>query len=303
MSEQTAAAPKRRRVTTWPGLLVSCVIAFGWSFFQAASHEPDAALREADNAYKFGYLLGGIFGQSVVIALIIWLVLYFAFVRSRAPDRGGPHFLALFGSAIGGGLVFVGLIAVVLATGADEREAIGAVLDDYGAAVVALDNDLAADVTDVTGSGGLMDTIESRDDLPEVRERLEALLPRLDEGEADVEALQAQTIRRLEQAGVSERDIADYREGQAEANALRTRAISLMRRIVETNLEQITVLENAGNWRISTDDSIVFPAGSDISAFNANAARLMELEAEGYVLQADVEAFQAENGQAAPPRP
>lgn len=302
MSEEAVTPSKRQRQTTWPALLIACAIAFIWSFFQAVSHEPDAALREADLSYKLGYLLGGVVGQSVVIALLIWLVLYFAHVRKRDADRGAPHFLALLGSAMGGGLVFVALV-VAAVTGPGESEATAAVIDEYGAAVVALDSDLAEDVTSVTGLGGVVDTIDGREDLPEARAQLEALLPRIDEGEADVQALQAETIRRLQGAGASDRALEQYREDLTEANALRARATRLMRNIVETNLAQVTVLQEAGTWRIASDDRFEFDRASDSEAFNVNARRLMDLAAEGQALQAEVEAHQARNGQDQPEGP
>lgn len=295
MSEPSSATSRGRRASTLPGLIFGCIVAFVWSFFQAASHEPDAALRAASLPHKLGYLLGGVVGQSLVIALLIWLVLYFAFVRRRDPDRGPRHFLALLGSAIGGGLVFVALVMTALATGAEEDRAIDAALDRYGEAVIALDNDLAGDVTAVTGVDGAINSLDGREDLPEARQRLEALYARIDEGEADIAALQAETIRSLEEAGASDDDLADYRAGQAEANALRDRATALMRRVVEANLALVSVLEDAGPWRIGSDDVFEFDRSSDTAAFAAVAARLTELTQEAEALQADVNAHQAED--------
>jgi hypothetical protein len=47
--------------------------------------------------YNEGYKSGLILGAALVEVLVVWLVLYFAFVRKHDPARGIVHFLIMLG--------------------------------------------------------------------------------------------------------------------------------------------------------------------------------------------------------------
>jgi hypothetical protein len=92
-----AAAPRAKppAPTTWPAFVVAIAVAGGLAGYYALRAPP------LPFEVELGPTLWGIFNRSlvptVVIALVVWCLLYFGFVRWKNGERGPLHFNTLLG--------------------------------------------------------------------------------------------------------------------------------------------------------------------------------------------------------------
>jgi hypothetical protein len=86
-------------------LIVAVVVVMIWAVFSVPGllHAYGPHLRTGD----YASVAGAIVGQALVVTAVVWLALYFLFVRRRAAGRGGRYFAILFAVALAteGGVV------------------------------------------------------------------------------------------------------------------------------------------------------------------------------------------------------
>ena len=95
---------------TWPFLLAAAIVTALWSAISSLNNIGGGLQGvPADPAVRSAALLGYLTGGSLFVALFVWLVLHFGFVRSRNERAGLRHFLTLLVVSLvaGPGLVFV----------------------------------------------------------------------------------------------------------------------------------------------------------------------------------------------------
>ena len=90
-SPSAEAKPKK----TVALLALATVVAAVWSVLQLPS--TIGGTGPVRTPYDEGYLYGVVLGAALVQVLVVWLVLYFAFVRKRDRARGLAHFLIMLG--------------------------------------------------------------------------------------------------------------------------------------------------------------------------------------------------------------
>jgi hypothetical protein len=90
--------PRRAKpANTGPALAIALFVAFVWAFLslpgflQQAGH----AYRSPSDSFAVGEAVGHGAASCLLVAGVTWAVLFFAFVRNRAPSRGPAHFLIL----------------------------------------------------------------------------------------------------------------------------------------------------------------------------------------------------------------
>lgn len=93
MRELGEAAVEEPQYRTWP-LVVAVIVAIvlAVAVLPSLLQNVGPMLRAGD----WGSVLGYVEGSSLATAGIVWLVLYFAYVRRRRPESGLTHFIILF---------------------------------------------------------------------------------------------------------------------------------------------------------------------------------------------------------------
>ena len=119
------SAKRREDDAIW-ALFLAIAVALVWSFFQLGGVIKQVApeLRgmnaSADaTAGAIGAVIGIIGAASFIVAVVVWVIVYFAFVSSRAPRRGPIYFFILWAvvAAADTGAIFL------IKAGADKQEA------------------------------------------------------------------------------------------------------------------------------------------------------------------------------------
>lgn len=153
--EPEAFAPRRRPKprSTVGGLIVAVIVVLFLGLCSVVGAVPDGeSSGPASAAEVIGYGIGRIIGGALFLALPVWLVLHFAYVKRRNPDVGARHFVILLVAAsISGSPVILleGLRGVRM----QENAVIRLVVDDWRASNETEDEADGARIAELVGDG------------------------------------------------------------------------------------------------------------------------------------------------------
>lgn len=270
--------------STRTALVIASIIAALWAFASVIRELADPASRSTsgDVITRIASDVGYGIGASVFSALIVWLVLYFAVVRKRAPERGGKHFLTVLASAMSGGVLPLLLVAAI-ALSVPRSAVADRLADEYLQERQVAEQKLEADQAEVIGAGVIDPARIGRPGgIDDARARLEQVRVLMVEAMAEEDARVARYRQRLlteEKNGHARRiALADLDEGFA-ANV--NQRAGLVRQMDALNAEisaQIDLLERTrGSWSVQRG-SIMFDHERDLETYRAhddNIQRIM----------------------------
>lgn len=285
-TEPSAFAPRRRPKpkSTVGALIVAAIVALflGLCSSVGALSEGGSFSVDASAAESTGYMIGRLIGGGLFIALPVWLVLYFAFVRRRNPDAGPRHFVILLAVTLIGCSPVIVLEAVRGARASESAE-VYRVIADWKAGVERQDE---ADMTRVNAlvGNGLIDpallakpggVAEAKRRASELRTLWGVMFDRAATREAEAKQL------------ISTADIPEHRRRQllaeVEASFVEAREdVARSRPLVEAQADEIgatlTFLQNrSGSWRAS-ETEILFQRAADAQEYNRHIERLQAFQ-------------------------
>jgi hypothetical protein len=311
----TGAEPARKkRADTWPALAIALIVGVVWVGFIARTNAAAIIGGEGDGM-GLGYGLGVLVGSTMIPVVLIWLVLFFAWVRPRQPQRAAPYLLIL---AIV--LTVTNVAATTVMKGAMQRDlsegrqitsdlvATARSVADGGSAVDRQPKSKGG-LREVEGvaRGLLADAVADREayrnelaglGFPEVitPQRVaadpgqRATLAKLDQMREIVAKYQRRDAERLEAArakvaalprnAFTSGFLEGYDKARAQGGATSARAWRLELEMVDEHRKAIEALRrSAGRWQ-AQKDGYVFERQADLDAWQAPIQRIQALAAE-----------------------
>lgn len=281
------ASPRKKRKSTRLALGIAMAVAAIWSFSRTIGDFSETGpLGENETAgMRLGYDFGTVIGASLFLTVIVWLVLYFAFVKRQDPDRGVRHFVILLATSVIAGLAPVVLAFSLFASSPGPSPDLDQMAIEMQAEAAAEQARLEAERDRIVGAG-IIDParIARPGGIKDARDRLVRLRSLFDGAMESAEA-RAQAFRsRLVEGETNTRRRAAalkaFDEGFAESRAARERLPKLMDEMCGELEAQIDILERTRGAWVVQNGGIAFYRDRDREAFNAHAERLIELETE-----------------------
>ena len=275
------ARPAKPVRSTRAVFVIAALATAAWSAQAALS---DFAPAQAPSlAYLVGRVLGAGFFVTPLIALAVWLVLYFTVVRSRNPARGAPYLIALVVIAYVSNIaVPVGLYQLQSGPARSTR----ALTDEIAALDAAFQSDQAARsqafqaaLTDTHWNAVLRDgTSDPGQALKDIQAARELVLSH------GAVTRQRQAERRarlsaiLERRHVSPETMAMVMGNSDASDAMNHEAQTLsLRQIANAEALARLLVHARGRWRFE-NNAFVFDDQANLAAFNKIQASIREVE-------------------------
>ncbi len=291
--------PQRKKPkSTRLALTIAIVVTAIWSLIHTVSgfSKPHAMAGTATTAAsRFAYDFGTVIGGSLFLSLIVWLVLYFGFVKRQDPERGGRHFLILIGTSVVFGLAPLMLALTMFLSMPGPSVVAEQIAQEIQAEAAVEQARLEQERDQIVGAGIINPArIGRQGGIQDARDRLNQLRSLFEEAMSGSEA-KAQALRaRLVNEETNERRrtaaLKAFDEELARARAPRDKLITLMNAICDELEAQIDILANSRGFWVVQDGQIGFYQPRDSAAFNFHANRLIELANEVETLRAAVHA-------------
>lgn len=293
-TEPEAFAPRRRPKprSTVGGLIIAAIIALFLGICSTIGALMDGGSSgTASVAEATGYVIGRILGGALFIALPVWLVLHFAYVKRRNPGVGGRHFVILLVAAL------IGCSPVILLEGLrgvrmQENAVIRVVVDDWRTGNETEDAADQARIAELVGDGLLDPALlgrpgglaEARRRTAELKTFSETVFGRTAVREADLKQRLAETDipagRR--QAVLAEADAALV-GGRARMDRVK---VLMTAHSDEIDGVLVFLQRRSGPWRVE-GQTLRFQRQSDADEYNR---RVAQVEAARARLSAEMDA-------------
>lgn len=280
-SEVPVARPLKRPRRIWPALVMAVVAVVLWALIRslqiASGH---TSLDARSGAAVVGYLLG----SALFISGVVWLVLYFAFLRRNGREFGGPSFFLLLVVA-SLSLAPVGVLESMRADRLAMVSELGGISDRLQASVAAETETFRAKRDAIVGNGIVdPDKLARRGGLADGYRRLERLRALHTEFFAYADRL---TTEARDQIGASEtnplyrrRAIADFDRGYIEGRRESAHSVTLINEEMNEIKAQLDVLARTPKAWTVRGDEIVFSRDADLADFRRHAVEIERIEAD-----------------------
>lgn len=292
-------------------LFFSMVLAIGGSITGMMRSDVDKGVGP-EMAFDFGQALGG----AVFSALFVWAILYFAFVRGRAPERGGRHLLIMIAASAVAALapwVLAVTMWVAVERGPTPMMTTGPqgtmtvshrsgrppagiehIVRDYRARIERERAAAESARRDVLGVGLVQSFNLGRpDSLEELRSQLTSLRAATDQAYARQEALLAEleaTVRREVRDPGAQRRALKWVATEQRFRRERLQAVQV--RLEETYDETEAMIDllavNRGGWKIE-NGKVAFYDDAHLAEMKRHSERLAELAFEIDQMEGDFE--------------
>lgn len=310
----TNTETRRKRENTLPALAIALVVGLLWVAASVRGSAESILASEASGMGP-GYGLGIVFGSAILPAIIIWLVLFFAWVKARQPDRALIYFVVI---AIA--LTFTNCAATTVAKGVIQRD--GAEAQKIASDLLATSRDVAKGGSNVdrtpksqgamreieaVARGLLADAVADRDAYTRelaalgFPDRLTPARLKADPGQRaaltmldgvrdavakyqrrDAERMAAARakVAALPQNGFTKGFLEGYDRAQAQGGNPSQRAWRLEAEMVDEHRKAVEALRrSAGRWQVQ-GDGYVFERQADLDAWRVPIQRIETLAAE-----------------------
>ncbi|HWW12198.1 MAG TPA: hypothetical protein VN018_06760 [Brevundimonas sp.] len=276
--------PRGTRVWLVLAALITALWSFGASLHMNEADGLEGVTGGARVSYLTGAIVGGAIGQALVVAGLVWLVLYFGFTRRLARHRGASQFGILLLVAALAAAPLTGIKLYALASGASESGSVRTIMAADHARARAAGADLRAEQLRIMQGDPFSEAALIRPGgLQTARERLAQMRASLQRAETLGQANYDNTHRQLEALPLSNRrkaeilsaHVAGYEAGREDTRA----ALAAPAEVLNAVEAQLDILSRRPRGWVVQDGHIAFTNERDMNAFNVQARRFQAAQA------------------------
>lgn len=274
-----------------PWLIAAGIITAIWSFVGTVGQEPPKSADFATDAgisYLNGTLVGHVLGSGLIVGGLMALLVYFVAGRRLAPGKGMKHFLVLAIVAMLAALPITALRMQALHQGVDTRRQMDAIMADHqtGADAILAEMSARDDIKDAHANV-TPEAIVAPGGLARARQALDILESAREKAESDFNVLISDTGSRLSEVPTTPDQRARVMQEFERGRAMSERAMVLSGLIIETQRQQILVLERQPRAWAWNGGAFGFERRRDLEDFNAAGRTLTAAQSEFQALKAE----------------